>query len=50
MEGWLVEVPFTASSSGGTPTLGEPRRLFVAAIGHLQDISLPHYVVLNRDE
>jgi Tol biopolymer transport system component len=50
MEGWLVEVPFTAPSSGGTPTLGEPTRLFVAAIGHLQDIALPHYVVLSRDE
>jgi Tol biopolymer transport system component len=50
MEGWLVEVPFTASSSGGTPTLGEPTRLFIASIGHLQDISLPHYVVLSRDE
>jgi Tol biopolymer transport system component len=50
LEGSLVAVPFTASSSRGTPTLGEPTTLFVAAVGHLQDIALPHYVVLNPDE
>jgi hypothetical protein len=50
LEGWLVAVPFTAASSGSTFELGETTRLFRPGVGHLRDIALPHYVVVNDNE